>query len=333
MTRSLPSARPACLAAFAAAGALAPLSAAAAEWETGVSGYYHLGVSAADIDGASGEGFGVFRDGEIHVNGRLTADNGLVFRARVEVEAQTTGDQIDENWASVSGPFGTILIGGADTALNEHGGVGVVKPTGDFFNYYDNDGGFLPGDPGGFIGEDDALGVRWFYRVAGFEIGASYQPDEDADGGQDSNSPVFEGADDQFAFGASYEAEFDDFAFAVGGGYLTNDDQQQYHVGAEVGFAGFTLAGFYNRDDPDGATTSDLERFGVGAMYAAGPWRFGGGYVRSDFQNGGGEEDFVHVGGGYNLAPGVVMNAAFEYGEDQAGLEGVAGLLWMHLRF
>ena len=150
-----------------AAISLAPLPAFAAEWETGVSGYYNIGVAVADIDGQN-DGFGVLRDGEFHVNGRLAAENGLVLRARVEVEAQTTGDQIDENWGSVSGPFETILIGGADTALNEHGGVGVVKPNGSYLNYYDNDGGFLPGGPGGFIGEDDALGIRYFFEFGGF---------------------------------------------------------------------------------------------------------------------------------------------------------------------
>ncbi|MEM8755261.1 MAG: porin, partial [Pseudomonadota bacterium] len=263
---------------------LVPSAAAAAEWETRVVGEINIGVGVADIDESVGigEGVGVFRDGEVQVRAELQADNGITFGARVELEAFTDDDQIDENFGFVSGPFGTIIVGGADTALNEHGGIGVVKPTGPYLNYYDDDAGeTIPGNPGGFIGEDDAIGVRYFINFSGFEIGASYQPDGDADGDEDTNSPQFSEGDveDQFAVGASYTGEFGDFGFAVGGGYLTNDEEDQYHVGLEVGFAGFTAAGFFNVDDNGGAPNEEL--YGVGAMYATGPYTIGGGYVHT----------------------------------------------------
>ncbi len=311
--------------------ALLPNLAHAAEWETKVTGYYNLGFGFADIDGAN-DGVGVIRDGEFHIRGKLTADNGLTFGARVEVEAQTAGDQIDENYGFIAGPFGTILIGGADTALNEHGGIGVVKPNGSYLNYYDNDGGFLPGDPGGFIGEDDGLGIRYFITFGGFEAGVSYQPDETVDGGADTNNPAFE-ANDQFAFGANYTGDFDGFEFAVGGGFLTNDGEDQYHMGVEAGFAGFTIAGFFNREDPDGASVDDVERYGIGAMYETGPWAVGGGYVHSNFKNGPDDEEFVHLGAAYQLAPGVTANAIFQYGEGQGGQNGTAVIALMEINF
>ena len=109
-------------------------SANAAEWETGVSGYYFLGLALSDANGQ--DGLGILRDGEIHVNGRLTADNGLTFRARVELESFTSGDQIDENWGSIGGSFGTLLIGSNDDAVyNNH--VGVIYAPGARVGYYD----------------------------------------------------------------------------------------------------------------------------------------------------------------------------------------------------
>ena len=311
--------------------AAAPSAALASDWETGISGFFNLGFAFADRAGANGD-FGIFRDGEAHVNARLTADNGLVFRARIEIEAHTTGDQIDENWASVSGLFGTLVIGGADTALNEHGGVGVVYPTGDYINYYDTSVRTTPGSPGAFMGKDDSLGIRYFYENSGFEVGVSYQPSVGVDGGADTNNPVFE-ANDQFAIGASYTGAFDGFDVALGGGYLTNDGEDQYHAGLELSAAGLTVAGFYNREDPDGASPDDLERYGIGAAYLTGPWHVGGGYTYTNGMNGTGNQDFLHVGASYALAPGVTARAAVQYGEDDANVAGVGGFAWLNLRF
>lgn len=317
---------------LASALALAPTTLLAAEWETGVGGHLNIGAGYAD-PGGSDDSVAIFRDGEVDVRGRLTADNGLVFGARVQLEAFTTGDQIDENYGTVSGPLGTFLIGGADTALNEHGGVGVVYPTGDYLNYYNSDSNPIPGDPGSFIGEEDAVSVRYYYALNGFEAGISYQPNAGADGlGGDTNDPVFRN-NDQYAVGASYQGDFGDFGFAVGGGYLANDDEDQYHGGLEAGFSGFTLAGFYDRENPDGVSPDDLERYGIGAQYAIGLWTVGGGYVLTNGMNGTNDQEFVHVGGSYNLAPGVIGRAAVQYGEDENDIDGAGAFTWLSLVF
>lgn len=79
---------------------LAPGAAFSAEWTTRITGYYNLGVAYSDIEGQS-DGFGVLRDGEAYIRAKLQADNGLTFGARVELEAFTASDQIDENYGYV----------------------------------------------------------------------------------------------------------------------------------------------------------------------------------------------------------------------------------------
>lgn len=317
----------------AAAVAAAALPASAAEPLTlSVGGYLYAGASYTNPAGGN-EDLGLFRDGEIHFDARGSSDNGLTFRARVELEGYTTGDQIDENWVSVSGAFGNALIGGADTALNEHGGVGVVYPSGSWANYYDSDGGGgLPGDPGSLIGKDDSIGLRYWIEAYGFEVGASWQPKVGADGAADSNVSVTSvpPLDDQFAFGGNWSGEFEDVSLRVGGGYMFNDEEEFAHVGAEIGYAGFTLAGFWNVEDEFGA--ADVNRYSGGLAYETGPWSLGGGMVWSDFDRGG-DAQFYHVGAGYDLAPGVTLYGAVQYGEDQAGLQGAGGYGWINLRF
>ncbi|MFO7854527.1 MAG: porin [Paracoccaceae bacterium] len=313
--------------------AAAPAAVSAAEPVTvSVGGYLHAGAGYANPVGED-EDLGVFRDGEIHFKAVGTSDIGLTFRAQVELEGFTSGDQIDENWVSVSGAFGNVLIGGADTALNEQGGVGVVKPSGSWANYYDYDGGGnLPGEPGGFVGEDDSLGLRYWIEAFGFEVGASWQPRVGADGGADSNILVTSRPplDDQFAFGGNWSGEVSDVSIRVGGGYMFNDEEDFAHAGAELGYGGLTVAGFWNVEDEFGSF--EVNRYSGGAMYETGPWSFGGGAVWSDFDRGG-DEEFYHLGAGYDLAPGVTLFGAVQYGEDQAGRQGAGGYGWINLRF
>ncbi|MFV0474813.1 MAG: porin [Pikeienuella sp.] len=307
-----------------------PASAGAGEIETSLRGYFNVGGGVADPEGTDDQ-FGLFRDGEIHFRAIGVMDNGLTFTARAELEAFSSGDQIDENWVAIGGAFGNLLFGGADSALNEHGGVGVVYPSGDYFNYYDGTGSVVPGDPGSMVGKDDAIGVRYWYEAGGFEVGASYQPDSGADGGADSNNFVFE-ADNQYAVGASYDQKFGDFGFAVGGGYLWNDDAEMGHVGLEFSFGGFTLAGFHDRETYDFGAP-DLHRYGIGAEYRTGPWSFGGGYTLTDRKDGRGDDDFIQIGGGYALAPGVTAYGAAQWGENERDIDGYGVFSWLNVNF
>ncbi|MEM8751579.1 MAG: porin [Pseudomonadota bacterium] len=312
----------------------------AAEWETGVSGYYYLGLALSD--NGTQDGLGVLRDGEIHFNGRLTADNGITFRARVELESNTSVDQIDENWGSVSGSFGTILIGSNDDAVyNNH--VGVIYAPGARVGYYDEFNIVTQAAPYNRPGVGiDAIGIHYTTpEFFGFKAYGSYHPDAlGSDGLGDSNVPVFNGVD-LYAVGASYTGDFGDFGFGVSGGYTDIESTAELiTIGANVSFAGFTLAGTYQHENVDGADNAD--EFAVGLQYATGPWTVAGGYAHaSDDQFFGGEEDQITGWVTYAAAPGVLFTVGLEYADQpsgdapgmDAGGSDFGGLAFMTLRF
>src|SRR3546814_5395376 len=79
----------------------------------------------------------------VHFKGETTLDNGITVGARVELEGQTSGDQIDETYAYFSGGFGEIRFGDEDeaaalTCVGEPGSVtanfGVNSPNEAFNN-------------------------------------------------------------------------------------------------------------------------------------------------------------------------------------------------------
>ena len=58
-----------------------------------LGGFFVMGVGTSD----KAESIGVLRDGELHLDACMTAENGISFRAHLEIEGRTTDDFIDEN--------------------------------------------------------------------------------------------------------------------------------------------------------------------------------------------------------------------------------------------
>lgn len=317
------------IARIAGAAIALPVMGQAAELQTGVGGYMNAGFGVANPVG-TGTQFGVIRDGEVHFKVKGALDNGIEIEGRVELEAWTSSDQIDENWIAIRSDFGDLLIGGNDTAMYNFGSVGAVAPNGGYFNYYDGTGFVVPGDPGSAPGQNDSVGVQYSYEFSGLLLGAGYQPSASSDGATDSNNFVFSN-NHTWSFGGQFRHSFGDFGFGVGGGYLWNDDLRQAHGGVELSYAGFTVAGFYDREERD--PNDDLNRYGLGAQYETGPWTFGGGYTLTDYRQGRDNDNFAQLGVAYDLAPGVTLNGAGQWGEDRNDIDGMGGFTWMNVRF
>ncbi|MGB0506376.1 MAG: porin [Pikeienuella sp.] len=303
-------------------------AASAAEWSTSVNGYWFVGMSVTDNSIGANDGAGVLRDGEIHFRSSLKADNGLTFTSRVELEAFTTGDQIDENWASVSGSFGTVMIGGNDDQSYNHN-VGILYAPGARIGYYDafglNTGAgganrFTNGPAAGV----DPLGIHYTTpNFNGFSAGVTYIPNTGADNAGDTNFPA-NSNQNFWALGANYSGDFDGFGFGVSAGYTDSEgnNNETWTIGANVSAAGFTLAGTFEDDQ--------TEEYAIGVQYKTGPITVAAGY--SDGQ--GADEQTIAGWLTYAIAPGVSGTVAVEHFDDnQAGVEGIGGLAYLALSF
>ena len=108
--------------AIVAAGmiASAPSAIAAEKMKLSVGGYMEqwVGFTSQD-DGVAQDysGFSTVSDGEIHFKGKTKLDNGISIGVNVQLEAQQGGDQIDEQYMTVSGGFGQIIIGDENSAM------------------------------------------------------------------------------------------------------------------------------------------------------------------------------------------------------------------------
>ena len=105
--------------ALVAAGALAAPAAAEEGISLSLGGFYTVAFAVQDMDYDSGLGgpgdtnsTTMFANGEVHFKGETTLDNGITFGVRIELEAQSQGDQLDENYAYIEGSFGRLIIGG-----------------------------------------------------------------------------------------------------------------------------------------------------------------------------------------------------------------------------
>ncbi|MEM1314215.1 MAG: porin [Pseudomonadota bacterium] len=306
----------------------------ASEKPTGfVGGYMFMGAGLSDANTADNTEVGILRDGEIFLGWRGSSDNGLTFDGRIELEAFTAVDQIDENWGRVSGSFGAVLIGSNDTAGDNVGDVGIICGPGCRLAYYD---GFGVTPEGGSNDGIDALGIHYTTpNISGFTAGVSYHPSGRTDGlpqqpvlDQQNNILVDAVAGDTgygfasrgensrpknvYSLAANYAGDFDSFSFAIGGDYTSADQQsllELWSIGAEVGFSGFTLGVHYENNE-----AADDQDIAVGVQYKTGPWTIAGGYAHTDVDNGSNIDSFAGWVT-YALAPGVTAAAGLEYGD------------------
>ncbi len=305
-----------------------------------VGGYMYAGIGVADQMGGDSD-FGVMRDGEIHFKVSGASDNGLTFAARVELEAWSQqGDQIDENWVTVGGDWGTVKIG-ADDHSSYNLATGVIYFMGAHIGSYDAFG--QAGDGLSALSNNrfsDQVGIS--YRtpnLAGFLAEVGYYPAGNSDGLGDSNSLVTAtnhnvvagtaSMSDIVSVGLNYRLDLDSFAFQVSGGYDWVDDyfgngsKDGFMAGAQVEFFGFLVGASWQQAMDDGDTNDYVANVG----YSTGPWDFGVQYAYFDVDGGGGDGSVYSGWANYKLAPGVSVGIGAEYADDSgviANNEGYA---------
>ncbi len=282
-------------------------------------------------------------DGEIHFRGSTTLDNGIQIGVRVELEAVTNGDQIDENYVFVEGGFGRLNLGSDDPAPYIQAvvapAVGAPINSGWLSDFIPQPQGFQTGafSTTPEISIDDNMITYFSPRFAGFQLGLSYIPDvansnnnRGAFGdGEGTNSTA---RDDQrnhgFATGINYTNSFNGIDISAAGGYQiigTPDDNRDfdsgtnqndlqtvsaYNGGLNVGFGGFTFGGSVGGFNIDSEGANHGYHWDVGLAYETGPWGVSGTFIMGEREGNTDDKDEDESMGAalavsYVLGPGI----------------------------
>jgi len=334
--------------AIAALGAVAVASPASAKFEVGVSGYMEQWFGYSDNKEsvqADSDVFDQISDSEFFINFSQTLDNGLKIGGQIQVEGQQTGagEMIDEQFIYVNGSFGRVELGTDNAAhYRMHYGIksaGVGIDEGDVGQWVAGGGGQLRSTNMSAPLENDENKVTYFSpRVNGFQVGASYIPEM-----RIGTNPVAGGAeadairDNAYSLGGNYVTSVADMSVKAsvgymnaGGGVAGNDEGLV--AGLQLGFGGFTASLAYGEHEDD-TNTEDVNVFGFGVAYMAGPAGVSLGYIRGEDSDDDDKMNSFEMGASYKMGPGVTAKGSVYYvdritaGVDTAdGIAVVGGL-------
>lgn len=211
-------------------------------------------------------------DAEIWFQGKTTLANGISVAMRVELEAYTSSDTIDESFVAIEGAFGRIELGSTDhAAMKTKIGAPDLANRGPGFSNQATVIGNSVANPTKSSGADGPFGSSWlrfgdndserisYYtpRFEGFQLGLSYTPEVREDSGHlvKYESNRYKNA---LSAGLNFTRSFGAFDTAAYAGYVTMDspdfasgatkkDPKAYGVGAQVAYAGFRLGGSYSK--------------------------------------------------------------------------------------
>lgn len=330
--------------AFAAAPAMAQV-------DVTVGGHTknYLGWMSQDDDAATDEerNLDMIRESEIHFNAEGTADNGLTYGFHVETEADG-GDSLDveESYLYLASSLGRLNLGSEDGAAYL---LQVAAPSADS----NIDGLRQYIQP---VNYDDLTGAGAFYDVAdgfdydndfsttdekvtylspnwsGFQFGLSWTPEGLDDNGSSTGLAGFNEDDEEDNVGSIYEAAlryegtFNNVGFALGGGYTmgdieedadnTNEDFQEWNVGADLDIGAFGLGAVYT--ELDGTTDGngdETETWALGGDYTTGPFQFGLSYLNKDINDEAADLDRYTGGVVYTVTQGLTLRGSISHAQ------------------
>jgi outer membrane protein OmpU len=236
-------------------------------------------------------GVDVRNSAEIHFGVNHKLDNGIKIKGKVEMEGNTSTDQVDEAFFSISGSFGEIRVGSEDpvtdlmvasyagslaTDVGNSTHIGVAQ-------WHTTPTGFIKATgPEVDAGSGDAEKIAYFTpRIEGFQVAVGYMPNaqEDESGATPLNTAA---RHDGYAIAANYNTKIDKISIGVAAGYVTmkhvagfntpektQNDPAGVTAGIKVSSGGLKLAvGYGNKYNERGATTDNsAEVLSYGAQY------------------------------------------------------------------
>lgn len=267
--------------------------------------------SARDVD--------ILRDTEVHFGGETTLDNGLTVGAHIEALADGgEGFDIDESYVYMAGSWGRVNFGNEDGAAYL---LQVAAPSAD-----DNIDGIRQ-----FINPTTFANVDYANDIAqgadkltylspifsGFQAGVSFTPEvTDSSRATSGNSSLdtVGTVDDVYEAAVRYEGMVGSVGLIAGAGYTTtNNNGEEWNVGADLDIGAFGLGAIYTELDDDGAET---ETWVVGGDYTTGPFKLGASYLNADADT---VSDTDRYTGGvvYTYGPGMTFRGSVGYTEEE----------------
>tara|TARA_R110000803_G_scaffold163615_2_gene227303 strand:- start:5978 stop:7009 length:1032 start_codon:yes stop_codon:yes gene_type:complete len=277
------------------------------------------GFSDEDNTATAGRNNAFQSDTEVHFGGSTTLDNGIEVGAKIELEGETSGDQIDEQYLFVNGGFGRIEMGKNDSAADAMalqapavGPVGVNDGDLDaWVNAYLIDTVRSSGDQNRVTYYTPSFG--------GFRAGASFADDSQRNGasGYDNTN----GNGDSIASGAlAFDHDFGGVALGLSATGENSGEGSWYGLGSTVGFGNFTVGGSYGHTEDDyglNSTGQDLDAFDLGVSYAMDAAAVSLSYGYEEVDNSG-DISTVDLGMSYTLGAGVTWKSSVYWFDQEA---------------
>jgi len=318
--------------ALAALGAVAVASPASAKFEVGVSGYMEQWFGYSDNKesvNANSDMFDQVSDVEFNIDFKQTLDNGLEIGGQIQVEGQqgsTATEQIDEQFIFINGSFGRLELGTDNgAAYRMHYGVksmGIGIDESDASEWVAGMDRQLRATNLTTNLENDENKLTYFSpRINGFQIGATYIPEMDVNTQtpRTAGSEADANRDNAFSVGGNYVTSVADMSIKAsigyidGGGAVPGNDRG-LTAGLNLGFGGFTASLAYGEHEDD-TNTEDVNVFGFGLAYQAGPAGVSVAYIRGEDSDDDDKQDAFEVGASYAMGPGVTARGSIYYGE------------------
>jgi len=290
---------------------------------------YHRGNTLGDTNEIN---FG--SSSEIHFIGSTTLDNGLevTFHAELELEDDDAAyetyfyqasDLIDEVYIQFDGGFGRVQFGQQDgvmdqmavTAPNTFAGHAVddlEDRSMDPFAPYTAWAAQRTGNPISTVGDLSGDHIKIIYftpSMNGLQLGVSYTPNPCKNAAGYAGCIWDRFGQNYWEASATWQGNYNNVSFAFSGGfgqgdsYNNYDNPQEWTVGGQIGFGGFTLGGSYK--DTNAVRYTDLGEnlapapwnqmgwwgmdphydetdWDVGLTYESGPWGFNLAYAHME---------------------------------------------------
>ena len=258
-----------------------------------IGGFFTTNVAISSIDAAAGtdfDGLDIHTNTEIHFKPRISLDNGMTFGADIELEGNTSGDQIDESYVFIKGSFGKVIVGSENS-------VGYKMSLGapDVSLIGVNSGSltaFVPFSSGtagadvfrGTLGttflendrNNDSERISYFSpSFGGFAVGISYARNASQGSAPVNNNAV---TTDFVDVAASYSGSLGGLDLGLSARYGTasaapgGTDPEVWGGGISLGFGGFKIGGSFG--EQDGTADNDGHSYDIGVSFANGPWSY-----------------------------------------------------------